>query len=173
MTKQDPWFFEVRAEAFVSLMLTKHNDVKVVPDTGPLHDMALNLRVEILKGGKSISRFFYAQLIAHLDLPDMQNVEAGVRSHGLTLERNAVEELAPICVFVIGVRKPEGIYRWSVEPVIVDGQASLNECSKSNWQTLDEQGADRLISQVNAWYDARNGGSTPKSQCQHSKIESR
>jgi hypothetical protein len=164
MTKQDPWFFEVRAEAFVSLVLTKHNDVKVVPTAGALQATAINLRVEILnKADKSISRFFYAQLIAYLDLPDMQNVEAGVMSHGLTLKRNPVEELGPICVFVIGVRKPEGIYRWSVEPVVADGQASLRECLKANWQTLDEQGADRLIGQVNAWYDARNGCSTPKS----------
>src|SRR5262249_269236 len=172
MTKEAPWFFEVRAEAFVSLVLTKHNDVKVVPDAGPLHDMALDLRVEILKAGKSIARFFYAQLIAYLDLPDMQNVESGVMSHGLTLERNSVEEMVPICVFVIGVRKPEGIYRWSVEPIISDGQASLRECLEAKWQALDEIGADRLIGQVNAWYDARNGGSTPKSQRRHSKTES-
>jgi hypothetical protein len=172
MTKQDPWFFEVRAEAFVSLVLTKQNDVRVVPDAGPLGDMALDLRVEILKGGKSISRYFYAQMIPYLDLPDMESVESAVASHGLTLERNPVEEWVPICVFAVGVRKPEGIYRWSLEPVVADGQASLRECPEANWQTLDEQGADRLIAQVNAWYDARNRDSTPKAQRRHSKTES-
>jgi hypothetical protein len=172
MTKEDPWFFEVRAEAFVSLMLTKQNDVKVVPDAGPLHDMALDLRVEILKGGKSKSRFFYAQMVAHLDLPEMRRVELGVMSNGLTLERNPIEKSVPICVFVIGVRKPEGIYRWVVEPVVEDGQASVRECLEANWHTLDEEGADRLIGQVNAWYDALNGRSTPKSQGRHSTTAS-
>jgi hypothetical protein len=169
MTKAEPWFFEMRAEAFVSLMLTKHNDVKVVPDAGPLHDAGLDLRVEVLKAGKAISRFFYAQLIAYMDLPDMQSVESGVMSHGLTLKRNPVEECVPICVFVIGVRTPEGIYRWSIEPVVADGQASLRECREANWQALDEEGADRLIGQVNAWYDARDGNSTPKARVRHSK----
>ncbi|SRR6266849_5471275 len=172
MTNEDPWFFEVRADAFVSLVLTKRNDVKVVPDAGPLGDMALDLRVEILKGGKSISRFFYAQLVPHLDLPEIQRVELGVMSHGLTLKRNPVEKLVPICVFVVGVRKPEGIYRWSLEPVVENGQASLRECREANWQDLDEQGADRLIGQVNAWYDAVNEGPTSKWQSRHSKTGS-
>jgi hypothetical protein len=155
MIKEAPWFFEVRAEAFVSLVLTKHNDVRVVPDAGPLGDMGLDLRIEILKGGKSLSRVFYAQLVPYLDLPERQTVEERVMSHGVTLKRTPEEEWAPMCVFAIGVRKPEGIYRWSMEPVVADGRASLRECLDANWQPLDEEGADRLIGQVNAWYDAR------------------
>src|SRR5436190_22965343 len=108
MTKEDPWFFEVRATAFVSLVLTKHNKVKVVPCAGLDHYRNIDLRVEILKGGKSTSRFFGAQLVPYLDLPAPQRVELGAVSHN--------PASLPICVFVIGVRKPEGIYRWLVEP---------------------------------------------------------
>lgn len=160
MMKEDPWFFEMRAEAFVSLVLTKHNDVKVVPCAGFDHYMDIDLRVEILKDGKSTSRFFGAQLVPYLDLPDPQGVELGVFSH--------FQASLPICVCVIGIRKPEGIYRWSVEPVVKDGQALLHPDGEGKWQTLDEAAADRLIAQVDAWYDALKGDSIQKTRGMHS-----
>ncbi len=152
MTNEKPWFVEQRAEWFASLVLTKHNDVKVLPYTG--HDMAIDLLVEILKDGKSTLRFFGAQLVPQLDLPDTQKAEMGVLSH--TLERDLFEASLPICVFVIGVRKPEGIWRWSVEPVVKNGRASLERSAEPNWRPLDEAGAAQLIGQVNAWYNVRN-----------------
>jgi hypothetical protein len=169
MTKEAPWFLQERAEAFVSLMLTERNDVKVLPYAG--HDMGIDLLVEILKDGKSTLRFFGAQLVPHLDLPDTQTAEVGVFSH--TLERDPFEASLPICAFMIGVRKPEGIYRWSVEPVVEDGRALLRRDVEPNWQPLDEAGAARLIGQVNAWYDALNGDSTPKRPGRHPKREER
>jgi hypothetical protein len=164
MKKEDPWFFEMMAEAFVSLVLTKHNDVKVVPDAGLDHNMDLNLRIVILKDGKPTVRFFGAQLIPYLDLPDLRMAELGVFSHS----RASV----PICVFVIGIRKPEGIYRWSAEPLVEDGRAVLRPNEDPNWQPLDDAGAARLISQVNAWYDALAGNGALKSQARHAKSES-
>ena len=59
MKKQEPWFIEERGVAFASLVLTKHNDVR--PYAG--RDMALDLLVELLKGGKSTRRFFGVQLV--------------------------------------------------------------------------------------------------------------
>jgi len=73
---------------------------------------------------------------------------------------------------VIGVRKPEGIYRWIVEPVIGDGRALLDRDTEAGWQTLDEEAVARILRQVNAWYDARNGGSTPKERGRHSNTKS-
>jgi hypothetical protein len=167
MTKQDPWFIEERAFAFASLVLTKHNDVAVRAYAG--RDIAIDLLAEILKDGKSTLRFFGAQMIGYLDLPDIRNADERVLSH---LGRDPFEAALPICVFVIGVRKPEGIYRWVVEPVVDDGRALLHRDVEASWQTLDEAGAARLIGQVNAWYDALNGGSTPKTRTRHSKTES-
>src|SRR5258706_9575490 len=109
MTKQDPWFFQERAEAFAKLVLTKHDDVRVLPYAG--QDKAIGLLVEILKDGKSTFRFFGAQLVPHLDLPDIQDADQRPLSH---LGRAPLEAALPLCVFVIGVRKPEGIYRWVV-----------------------------------------------------------
>jgi len=174
MTNENPWFLEMRAEAFVSLVLTKHNDVKVVPAVGLGGDMAIDLRIEILEKGKPISpsRFFAAQLVPHLDLPDEQSFELGVSSHDLAMKRDPVENSFPICVFVVGVRKTEGYYRWCVEPRAVDGRATLISLTKANWQALDEAGADRMISQVNAYYDARNGSSTSEPRGRHSKTAS-
>jgi hypothetical protein len=82
-----------------------------------------------------------------------------------------VDASLPLCVFVIGVRKPEGVYRWAVEPAVEEGRALLRRDTEGKWQALDETGAARLISQVNAWYDALNGGPTPRTQGRHAKVE--
>jgi hypothetical protein len=166
MTKQDLWFIEERAIAFASLVLTKHNDVSVRPHAGT--DMALDLLVEVLKDGKSTLRFFGAQVVGDIDLPDSQEADDLVLSHPGS---KSFEAMLPICVFVIGVRKPEGIYRWVVEPFVDAGRALLQRDVKETWQTLDEAGAARLIGQVNAWYDAFNGSAAPKTRDRHAKIE--
>src|SRR5207249_6877005 len=117
MTKQEPWFIEERASAFVKLVLTEHD---VRPHAG--RDIAIDLLVEILKDGKSTMRFFGAQIVGYLDLPTIQNADERVLSH---LGRDSFEASLPLCVFVVGVRKPEALYRWVVEPVVADGRAIL------------------------------------------------
>jgi hypothetical protein len=167
MTKQAPWFIEERAVAFSSLLLTKHHDVHVRPQVGT--ERTIDLLVEILKDGKSTLRFFGVQLVGCLDLPDTQHADEQVLSHPGS---DQFEAMLPICIFVVGVRKPEGIYRWAVEPVVDDGRALLNRDVEPSWQTLDEAGAARIIAQVNAWYAALDGGAAPKSRGGRSKVES-
>jgi hypothetical protein len=149
MNKQEPWFIEERAVAFASLVLTSRKDVRVRAHAGA--DMAIDLLVEVLKDGKSALRFFGVQLVGYLDLPDIRHADERVLSH---LSRSPSDSI-PICVFVIGVRKPEGIYRWVVEPIIEDGQPLLRRDGEPNWQALDETGVARLVDQVSDWYDAR------------------
>jgi hypothetical protein len=167
MTNQEPWFIGERAFAFASLVLTKGNDVAVRPYAG--RDIAIDLLLEVLKDGKSTMRFFGAQMVAYLDLPTIQNADERVLSH---LGRDPFEAGLPLCVFVIGVRNPEGLYRWVVEPVVDANRALLLRDVAANWQTLDEAGAARMIGQVNAWYDAFNGVSTPRSRGRHLKAGS-
>jgi hypothetical protein len=167
MSKHDAWFIEERAFAFASLVLTKRNDVAVRAEAG--RDMAVDLLIEVLKDGKPSLRFFGVQIVADIDLPDFEDADERVLSH---LGSEATEATLPLCVFVIGVRKPEGIYRWIVEPVVDDGRALLRRDVDTTWQPLDESEAARLIGQVNAWYDTLNGGSTPKARARHSKTES-
>jgi hypothetical protein len=159
---QEPWFLRERANAFAKLMLTSHNDVKVQNYAG--RDMAINLLVEVIKDGTTTLRYFGVQLKGYLDLPDLENERAF--SH---LGSDPFEAALPLCAFVIGVRKPEGVYRWTVEPVVEDGRALLHRDVKTDWQPLDEAGAARLIAQVNAWYDALNGNGTPKPRGRHAK----
>jgi hypothetical protein len=160
--KHDPWFLQERASAFASLVLTKQHDVAVRPYAG--RDVAIDLLVEILKDGKATMRFFGVQLIAYLDLPPIQNADERVLSH---LGRDPFEADLPLCVFVIGVRKPEGLYRWVMEPVVDGGRAHLRHSGAVAWQPLDEAGVGRLIDQVKAWYDALNDNSVPKQRGRH------
>src|SRR5437867_2102850 len=120
MTKQDPWFFEVRAAAFASLVLTKHDNVKILPYAG--RDTVIDLLVEVLKGRKLTLRFFGVQIVPYMDLPDIREANGRVLSHA---DRVPKEAALPLCAFVIGVRKPEGLYRWTVEPVVEGGRALL------------------------------------------------
>ncbi len=167
MTGQEPWFIEERAFAFASLLLTSGSDVTVRRHAG--HDVGIDILAEILKGGKPTMRFFGARLVGYLDLPPIEDAEEYVHSQN---GRDSFEAGLPLGIFLIGVRKPEGLYRWVVEPGIDDGRALLRHNVKTNWQPLDEPGARRLINQVNAWYDALNGESPPKSRGRHSKAES-
>ncbi len=165
MTKQEPWFFEERAVAFAKLVLTKQHDVR--PHAGA--DMGMDLLVEIRTDRNSARRrLFGVQIIAYMDLPDSQDSDERVVSH---LGSDSLEGMLPICVFVVGVRKPEGIYRWIVEPVVEEGRALLHRDVEAHWQPLDGAGVARLIGQVNAWYDALNGSATPKRRGGHSKME--
>jgi hypothetical protein len=156
MATKDPWFIQERAIAFASLMLTDRDDVRIRTHTDL--DRAIDLLVEVLKDGKPTLRFFGVQLASYLDLPDNLNAEERPLAH---LPGNALEGSLPVCVFVIGVRKPEGMYRWVVEPVVEDGRALLHQNKEPNWQILDEVGVARLIAQVNAWYDTFQVSSTP------------
>src|SRR5262249_2806070 len=108
MTKQRPWFFKERAEAFASLMLTTGNNATNRPQVnGP--DRGTDLLVEILKDGKPTLRFFGVRLVAVMDLPEMKSADERALLHS---EWDPHEAGLPICVFVIGVRKPEGVFRW-------------------------------------------------------------
>jgi hypothetical protein len=166
MTQEQPWFFQERAEAFAKLLLTKRNEVQVLPAGG--HERGIDLLVEALEEGKPTLRFFGVLLVPHLDLPDRKSLESGALS--APAEQAPVEASLPVCVFVIGVRKPEGLYRWSVEPVVEAGRALLRRGAEAHWQALDETGVARLVAQVNAWYDALNGRPTPK-KGRHAKTE--
>lgn len=151
MTKADPWFFEERALAFAKLALTERSDVR--PYDGS--SMDLDLLVEIGKDTRSAPRRFGVQIVPYMDLP-----EAG-QANERVLAPRANDPLTadlPLCVFVIGVRKPEGIYRWTLEPVIEGGRALLRPVVEGKWQPLNKAGVARLLDQVDAWYDARAGG---------------
>jgi hypothetical protein len=142
---------------YFSPLISQHNGVQVRSYAGS--DMGIDLLVELLKDGKPAPRFFGVQLVPYLDLPDDRTANERVLSH---TGRDPSEATLPVCVFVIGVRKLEGIYRWVVEPVIEEGRALLVRDGEPNWQVLDEAGAARLIDQVNAWYDALQRTLTPK-----------
>ena len=148
MTKQDPWFLRERAVAFASLLLTERRDVKVQPYGNGT--TAIDLLVEILKEGKPM-RFFGVQLIASLDLPGIRDADEQVHAQS---RKDAVEAALPLCVFLVGVRKPEGLYRWVMEPVIAAGRAVLHRNGEASWQVLDEWGIARLLGQVEVWYAA-------------------
>jgi hypothetical protein len=137
--KQDPWFFEQRALAFAKVVLTKHHDVRPLAGT----DWGLDLVFEIPANGGSRRRLFGVRIVSFMDLPDTSDIDEQARSRRA---RNPAIIEFPICDLVIGVRKPEGMYRWDIEPVVDEGRALLSLNRDADWQPLDDGGggsADR------------------------------
>jgi len=172
MTQQQPWFIDERAFAFASLVLTQGNDVAVRPFAG--RDISIDLLAEVLKDGKSTARFFGAQVIGYLDLPSLARVDERVHSH---LGRDPFEAGLPLCAFVIGVRIPEGIFRWVIEPIVDGGRARLQAHvltqreAQASWQALDDGAVVRIVEQVNAYYDTLNGRTAPSVNARVSTLE--
>jgi hypothetical protein len=154
MSQPDPWFYRLRSVACASLALTKSGEARVQSQAGP--ETEIGLLVELLRKGKSTLRIFAVRIIAGMDLPSVEEAESQLPSQ---LRREAAGAALPLCVFLIGVRQPEGLCRWLVEPVVEDGQASLRRNPEPTWQPLDDAVVNRLLAQVNTWYDALNGPS--------------
>jgi hypothetical protein len=164
MKNEDPWFFDLRAEAYAKLVLTEQHDVRSYDGS----DVGVDLLVEIRTNNAARPRRFGVQLVPYLDLPDLKDADERVLSH---FGRNSDEATLPVCAFVIGVRKPEGVYRWIVEPVVADEQAVLRRDVPADWHPLDGSSVGCLIAQVNAWYDALNGAVPVKARGPRSKTQ--
>lgn len=156
MQPTDPYYYRVRAVAFAGLALTEQGNAAVKEYAG--RDMAIDLLVEVLKNQKSTLRFFGVQLLAEMDLPTGEEAEKRVLSHP---GREPNEAALPLCVVFVGVRKPEGIFRWTVEPVVEEGRALLRPNALPTWEPFDARAAAQLIAQVDAWYDARSAATDP------------
>lgn len=169
MTKQHPWFVDERAIAFASLLLTKHAEVALRSQVAGQEE-GLDLLVEILRDGKPTLRFFGVQIAASLDMPNPSKVDERICFDVDKLYRTGG---LPLAIFAIGVRQPEGIYRWLVEPIVEEDDVALQPQLTGPWQSLDDAGVERLIDRVNAWYEALNGGPTAKPSNRRPKRDAR
>ncbi|MGL4553389.1 MAG: hypothetical protein ACRC33_19655 [Gemmataceae bacterium] len=151
MTDQEPWFYTERAEAFASLALTEVRDVSVRPYAGT--DMAIDLRVELLRGGKPTWQFIAVYLIPYLDQMPPDSAD---RCVPCSLGRDPVEAQWPVCAFLIEIRKLNGVFRWVREPAVRDGRAELIDGEKDSWHPIDTANITRLIEQAREWYDLRS-----------------
>ena len=95
--------------------------------------------------------------MASLDVPEVAQAERYVLSHPKLAKGTSV----PFCVFAIGVRGPEGRYRWVAEPVIEEGRAYLDTHPRPQWVDLNEEAAAALVRRVSEWYDALQATLTP------------
>lgn len=165
MNKDDPWFFEYRADLYAKLVLTRQHDVRFSSGS----DAGVDLLVEIRTKNPLRPRIFGVMLVPFMDMPDLNAADEEARSQC----RRAAKAIFPVCAFVISMRETQGIYRWAVEPVVVDGEAVLRRDAPGDWHPLDQPDVDALMAQVNAWYDALNGAlpAKPKPRGRRSKSE--
>lgn len=162
MANNEAWFIEERAGRFASFLLTKNEDVVLRDFTVRFRSdraAVIDFLAEVRQGRKPTMRFFGVQLLGWLSLPSTPSPDQELMER---LPGERFDVTLPLCLFLIDVRKPEGSYRWVVEPVIQDGRPVLIRSKESEWQALDEPGVERLIRQVNEWYDALQSSVVPK-----------
>jgi hypothetical protein len=149
MDKGQPWFVEERAIALASLLLTSRKDLVVTHV--PAKDHEYDLLVELVKDHHPWARLFAVQVAGVLELPSVQDIEAKLRK---VRPKPRQEYSLPLAAFLWDVRRNEGFFTWIVQPVIQNGAPKLDGISKQDWHKLDESAVNKIVEQVNAYYDA-------------------
>ena len=61
----------------------------------------------------------------------------------------------PVCLLYFTMEDNRGYYTWIAEPVLTeDGKPRLQVHSAADCKNFDREALDKIVSQVDAWYDA-------------------
>jgi hypothetical protein len=61
----------------------------------------------------------------------------------------------PVCMVSFSPAGELGCFRWIIEPSLEHGEPVLGYAQRTNFEPLTPTLLDQVVSQVNAWYDAR------------------
>lgn len=157
MSQDNEWLFEMRGESLAIIHLTRCSDLDVLKLSAGRRLAPYGLLVHVTnsetagvsafgvetKGtDRSLSEFKKSSLVRNLYR----------QREGLT-ERLRGQYL-PICLFVFNIDTEEGIYTWLVESM-PGGLTRLVTETELHFETLDEAGLNRIVTQVSAWHEAR------------------
>ena len=155
METQQAWYIGQRTEAMAIEHLTRRSDLEVVK--APSGDTGLDFLVTLYKDGKSSGRIFgvvVKALMSH-ELPSSSNGTLHLPASQLNI--TAFEDFPfPVCLFCFVVDSDYGYYRWVSKPEVeTDQPAKLSLSSDAELKKLTSEEIDSILSNVNAWYDAR------------------
>ena len=149
MSAPDLELLRRRAGALAIVILTRRDDVGIERNAfgyGP--DLLVSLR----KDGAFTGRQFGIELKTRMQGARPPRVDRA----SLRRERERYRDLPfPVCSFLFFMEDDGGYWRWIVEPRVEDGAARLEVGSRLTFEELTDAAVDRLVREVNAWYDAR------------------
>jgi hypothetical protein len=138
--KNEPWYVEERLHALAVVSLTRRNDLALM---NPPEGSGLDFIVEIEKRGRPTGRRFGVQLLPLNGATRMREVPW------------VDSPTFPVCIFAFDVADERAGYAWPREPVVTEeGVAKLVEHTGQGYEELDRKALDRIVAQVNRWYDA-------------------
>jgi hypothetical protein len=146
------WFVAERARALARMHLTRRDDLRV---THAGKEFGLEYIVFITrKGEKDSVRQLGVVLRAARDPVTEHHLNRVLRPTMQAFQRDG-EYPYPVCLFYFTMQDNQGYFTWVAEPVRTEsGKPRLMLHSSASCKPLDREALDRIVSQVDGWYDA-------------------
>lgn len=144
----------LRARSYAVLWLTGREDLRVVHQSSAA--AGLDILVAVLHDGRISGRLFGVVLAGRNTASRPPRLDAKMIAH----ERATyAESTFPICMLAFSVNSENGWFLWIVEPQSCEGDAALELSSRIHFEPTTSELLDRVIDEVNHWYDARDNRS--------------
>jgi hypothetical protein len=151
--KKPEWFKDLRLPSLAIMHLTRRPDLRVKQEVR-VGGKALDLTVEIVDSeGPAWKRFgVYLQ-----GTTSPVAIEQAERVLNISLRRffdDYGEPTLPFCLFYFAVAESQGFVTWIAEPLVKEGSPTLKYHDKANVMVLDQEALDRIVDQVNSYFEA-------------------
>jgi hypothetical protein len=155
MSVPQPWYVGLRARSYAVLWLTQRDDLRVVYQSSPAS--GVDMLVTVLREGHFSGRQFGVVLAPRRAGVAPPRLDARTVAH----ERATYAEATfPVCMLAFSANSENGWFRWIVAPEVRgDGDADLELSTQIHFEATTEELLDRVVDEVNQWYDARSGSS--------------
>ncbi|HWG45085.1 MAG TPA: hypothetical protein VN688_20110 [Gemmataceae bacterium] len=149
---EQEWFIVERGRALARMHLTRRDDL-IVTEAGK--DVGLDYLVYITKADEKPSvRQFGLALRSTRNAVTEEKLSKVLRPTMQALLRVG-DFPYPVCLFSFTMEDNQGYSTWIAEPVLTeDGKPRLRMHSAASCTKLDRAALDRIVNQVDAWYDA-------------------
>lgn len=144
-------FIGERAENLAIVHLTRRSDLLVGRTS--TRGEGLDLLVTIRKDGAATGRLLGVQVKGRAEATGRGKVP---RVRLTPAEARRVQGVAfPVCAFLFTMEEDDGYYRWVREPVVGSNRQPGLTAADAGWAPLTDEALGRIVSAVDAWYDAR------------------
>jgi hypothetical protein len=149
---EQEWFVEERGRALAVMHLTRRDDLTVTEAGG---DLGLDYLVLIARGHEKPSARQFGVVLKAARGPVSEKQRTKVLRTAMQSVVRAGEFPYPVCLLYFTMENNQGCYAWVVEPLLTEERKPrLRLHSDPSCEELDREALDRIVTRVDAWYDA-------------------
>jgi hypothetical protein len=146
------WFIAERARALARMHLTRREDLRV---THVGKGFGLEYVVYITRKSEKDSVRQFGVVLRASQSPVTEHYLNRILRPTMQSFQRGGEYPYPVCLFYFTMEDNQGYYTWVAEPVLAEGgKPRLMVHSSASCKPLDREALDKIVSQVDAWYDA-------------------